>query len=206
MAGKMLNEQLFEQLRRTPHLMRKIVKGERGGHHGPGAPGPLPGDPRGPGRMGPGGMPGGPMASGFPGCGPMGPGPNGGDPGPGKGRGHGHGPALSRERLLVAIDRHEDGVRQKQLVQEFKLNASTVSEFITKLEDDGYVKRQVDPTDKRATLITLTELGQARAAEISDERNEKLEKLFGNLTDAEKEQLLALLKKIGPGEKDKKEE
>jgi DNA-binding MarR family transcriptional regulator len=65
-----------------------------------------------------------------------------------------------------------------------------------KLENDGYVKRTVDPTDKRATLISLTELGEARAAELQDEKNEKLDKAFGNLTDDEKEQLIALLEKL----------
>ena len=94
------------------------------------------------------------------------------------------------------IGRFEDGVRQKTLTEELRINPSSVSEMISKLENDGYVKRTVDPTDKRATLITLTELGEARTAELSDERNERLDRAFGNLTDAEKEQLIALLEKL----------
>lgn len=57
-------------------------------------------------------------------------------------------------------------------------------------------RRTVDPTDKRATLISLTELGETRTAELQDEKNEKLDKAFGNLTDEEKEQLIALLEKL----------
>ena len=82
------------------------------------------------------------------------------------------------------------------LTEELRINPSSVSEMISKLENDGYVKRTVDPTDKRATLISLTELGEARAAELQDEKNEKLDKAFGNLTDDEKEQLIALLEKL----------
>ncbi len=76
------------------------------------------------------------------------------------------------------------------------MNPSSMSEMISKLEHDGYVKRTVDPSDKRATLITLTELGEARAAELSDERNERFSRLFANLTEEEKEQLVTLLEKL----------
>jgi DNA-binding MarR family transcriptional regulator len=117
---------------------------------------------------------------------------------------HGHGPGhcrkhdrgFGRERVLNVIGSYENGVRQKVLTEELRINPSSVSEMISKLENDGYVKRTVDPTDKRATLISLTELGEARAAELQDEKNEKLNKAFGNLTDDEKEQLIALLEKL----------
>ena len=111
-------------------------------------------------------------------------------------RPHGPHPAFARERLLDVIGNYEGGVRQKTLTEELRINPSSVSELISKLESDGYVKRTVDPTDKRATLITLTELGEARAAELADERAEKMGKAFARLTDEEKEQLIALLEKL----------
>ena len=67
---------------------------------------------------------------------------------------------------------------------------------MSKLENDGYAERKVDPDDKRATLITLTELGAARAAELADEKNERFSKAFTALTDEEKDQLLKLLEKL----------
>ena len=109
---------------------------------------------------------------------------------------HGRGTAFARERMLEAISRYEGGVRQKTLTEELKIRPSSVSETISKLEHDGYVRRTVDPDDKRATLITLTEVGEARAAELSDERNEQLAIVFEPLTDEEKEQLIALLQKL----------
>lgn len=99
--------------------------------------------------------------------------------------------------MLGIIAEHENGVRQKTLCEELRINPSSVSELVGKLENDGYVKRAVDPDDRRATLIILTELGQARAAELEDEQRERFEGIFGNLTESEKEQLLALLQKIG---------
>ena len=116
-------------------------------------------------------------------------------------RPHGHrSPVLARERILTLLLEHETrqddaaeaagpaderaaaekaetvgaGLRQKQLTEEMRINASTMSEFIGHLESDGYVERNIDPSDKRATLITLTEKGRARAHELQDERKEKL--------------------------------
>jgi len=98
--------------------------------------------------------------------------------------------------MLGVIAAYEGGVRQKVLTEELHINPSSVSEMISKLENGGYVKRTVDPEDKRATLITLTEVGDARAAELADERQERFAKVFGGLTDEEKEQLIGLLEKL----------
>lgn len=88
------------------------------------------------------------------------------------------------------------GLRQKQLTEAMRINASTISEFIGHLENDGYVERNVDPSDKRATLITLTEKGRARACELQDERKEKLDQLFSPLTEEEQKELFRLLNKL----------
>ena len=96
---------------------------------------------------------------------------------------------------------HTSGVRQKALAEEMHVNPSSMSELISRMESEGYVKRTVDPADKRATLITLTDVGQARAYELEDERHEKFAALFGVLTEEEKTQLLSLLKKLISPEK-----
>ncbi len=114
-------------------------------------------------------------------------------------------PFFVRERLLVIADSYDGGVRQKNLVEELDISPAAVSELVTKLEKDEYLKRDVDPDDKRATLITLTDLGKARAAELSDERNERFSKAFTALTEKEKDQLLKLLEKITADEEDKEE-
>ena len=209
---KTINERLFEQLMRAPHAVRRAAieanfeEDMPGGHHGHG--------------HGPGGCHRHGEGHGPEGCHHHG---EGEDHGHGEchhhgeghgpegchhGEGHGpmnvHGPGhckrhdrgFGRERVLSVIGSYEAGVRQKVLTEELRINPSSVSEMISKLENDGYVKRTVDPTDKRATLISLTELGEARAAELQDEKNEKLDKAFSDLTDDEKEQLIALLEKL----------
>ena len=104
--------------------------------------------------------------------------------------------AFAQRRLLSVLLGYEDGVRQKVLAEEMRINPSSISELISKLEAEGYAVRTVDPEDKRATLITLTEVGKARAYELEDERNERFAKPFANLNDQEKDQLLKLLEKL----------
>jgi len=201
--NKTINERLFEELLRAPHSIKKaMIEAEFGGR--------VPCGPHGPGPCGPHHGPFGPHHHGPMGPhhhGPHGPGPHDrvprapiGPHGPGAHR-HGPNPAFARERLLEVIGNYEGGVRQKTLTEELRINPSSVSELISKLEGDGYVKRTVDPSDKRATLITLTEVGEARAAELAGERAERLGKAFETLTDGEKEQLVALLEKLNEREK-----
>ena len=118
-------------------------------------------------------------------------GPQGGPPmgRPGK-------PPLSREKLLVIISRYPEGIRQKAIAEKEGINQSSASELINKLESDGYIMRKVDPSDKRATLLFLTELGAARAAEVEDERAEKFGALFAPLTEEEKQTLSDILDKL----------
>ena len=105
-------------------------------------------------------------------------------------------PMLGRERLLVLIGKSEGGVRQKDLLEKVHIGAPAMSELINKLEDDGYIVRTVDPADRRATLLSLTEKGAARAAEVEDERALRFKSAFAALSDEEKEALSAILDKL----------
>ena len=89
-----------------------------------------------------------------------------------------------------------DGIRQKELVEKLHIGQSSTSELINKLEDDGYIERKVDEADKRATLLFLTEKGQARAAEVADERAAMFENVFSKLTDEEKQTLSDIFDKL----------
>ncbi|MBO4235088.1 MAG: winged helix-turn-helix transcriptional regulator [Firmicutes bacterium] len=216
-----IDEKLFFKMMRFSHHMKRNMlhtpelphgrgpqapgmRGPCGGPHGPEMRGP-----NGPEMRGPQGLHGPEMR------GPQGPqpgmrGPQPGMHGPGRAcpqmpGAHG-GPhmdpfkrqAFAQARLLSVLTEHEGGVRQKVLAEAMRINPSSTSELISKLESEGYVARTVDPDDKRATLIALTEVGRARAYELEDEKNEKFAKVFEPLTEKEKEQLLKLLEKLVP--------
>ena len=103
---------------------------------------------------------------------------------------------FAQERVMEELLKYEEGARQKELAEAMRINPSSMSELIEKLRADGYVERTVDPEDRRATRITLTELGRARAYETSDERAEKIRPVFAGLTEEEKQELLRLLRKL----------
>ena len=114
----------------------------------------------------------------------------------GKGPGGPMGAGMGRERVLVILSEHPEGMRQKALAEEAGINASTASEMITKLEDTGYVIRTADASDKRATVLKLTDMGAARAEEIREEREAFMDDFFGKLTEDEKQTLSDLLDKL----------
>ena len=111
---------------------------------------------------------------------------------------HGMGPAtMPREMILLALlEAGEVGVRQKDVASEIGINPSSLSEQINRLEADRYIERTANPEDRRSTLISLTEKGKARAYEVQDERQRTANELFANLTEEEKDTLLALLDKL----------
>ena len=103
---------------------------------------------------------------------------------------------MGREHLLVLLAERPEGAWQKDIAWEADINASSASELIGRLEADGYLVRETDENDRRAVLLKLTEAGQARAAELKDEREAFVDGLFSKLTDEEKETLSALLDKL----------
>ena len=215
--SKSVEEKLFMQLMHAPHVLRgKMWEGRPGrpgegcgkscgrGPEGRGPHGPFgPGRPGGTAHMDEPRRPGfGPEGHGGHGCGH---GPEGRGPHGPHGKGHRRRAMLARERILGIVLEHEDGIRQKDIAEQMHIGPSALSEMITKLEIAGYLERKVDPSDKRATLITLTEVGTARAYELQDERAERFGKLFGKLTDEEKAQLLTLLEKLNAPEEDQED-
>ncbi len=98
--------------------------------------------------------------------------------------------------LSILLDGGNAGMRQKDLADKLGIRSAAMSEAVDKLEDNGYIERRVDETDRRATLIFLTEKGEERANEIRDQREQRFDRMFGGLTAEEKGQLLILLRKM----------
>lgn len=105
-------------------------------------------------------------------------------------------PLLSREHLLVIIREYPQGIRQKAVAEKAGVNQSSASELISKLAEAGYIRREPDPDDKRATLIFLTEKGKERALQVQEERKSLYGGIFDALSEKEKQTLSDLLDKL----------
>jgi DNA-binding MarR family transcriptional regulator len=57
-------------------------------------------------------------------------------------------------------------MRPTSLAEVLNTGASHVSKIVRRLEDDGLVQRTVDPTDRRATLVSLTPSGVTAALSV----------------------------------------
>jgi MarR family transcriptional regulator, lower aerobic nicotinate degradation pathway regulator len=91
----------------------------------------------------------------------------------------------------------EPGADQITVAQRVALDAATSGSVIMRLEERGWLRREPSPTDKRRKLLWLTAEGEKMAMEMKKPARKVQQKLLSPLSDDEKIQLLALLKKVG---------
>ena len=92
---------------------------------------------------------------------------------------------LTRSRThVVWLVHHRGPMTQRALADATGVSARNVTGLVDALVDTGFVTREPHPTDRRATLITLTERGAATAGELVREQAVLARALFGDLPDA----------------------
>ncbi len=98
---------------------------------------------------------------------------------------------------LMYIFRHEIGnVTAADLMQRFGVSKATTSQTISSLKDKGYIVQNVSSHDRRVKYIVLTKKGR--------ELKKRFDEMFAtinasvvlNLTEEEKSELVALLKRV----------
>lgn len=75
--------------------------------------------------------------------------------------------------------------RQTELASDLCLSQSALSRHITELVNDGYVDRQSDPVDGRATQVSLTPAGRELLHRSRDARARELQKVLAGWSDAD---------------------
>jgi DNA-binding MarR family transcriptional regulator len=79
------------------------------------------------------------------------------------------------------------------------VDVSVASRQVAALERAGYVQRQPDPRDGRASLISLSDAGVAALAHTREVRGQWAVAALDDWTDTEARQLTALLEKLAEG-------
>ncbi len=97
---------------------------------------------------------------------------------------------------LVTLRRIDQpgGISQRQLMRELNLSSGTVSVRVERLSDRGLVTRTTDPTDRRNTLITLTDAGRTLFEEVTPAHIATENRLLAALTSDQRDQLTELLR------------
>ena len=88
--------------------------------------------------------------------------------------------------ILLVLKKH-DNITQKELADYLYYSEGLITRFIKRLEENEYIKRGVNPKNKREKIITITPKGMKLADEIENHKNEWEEIVFGFLS---KNQLL----------------
>ena len=90
-------------------------------------------------------------------------------------------------------------LRPTDMMGSLMLTSGGTTKRLDKLEAAGLVAREPDPNDRRGTLIALTDKGRELIDAVTGPHLANEARLLQALTDEEREQLAALLRKLNLG-------
>jgi len=94
-------------------------------------------------------------------------------------------------KILLALSQN-DGLSQKELATRLDLTAQSTAEFVNKLVKKHLVTKEKSTTDRRKTIIRLTDAGRKSATKEAA----KVPEFLKGLTDTELDQLTKILTKM----------
>ncbi len=106
-----------------------------------------------------------------------------------------HGIGGGQFGFLMALY-HQDGISQEELARMLMVNRATAARAVQKLESEGYVRREQDPSDKRALRVYLTEDGYKLQEVVTQLSIRRREELFTGFSTEEQSTFLKLLEKM----------
>ena len=110
------------------------------------------------------------------------------------------GTAPGQVRLLRMLNRCDRPRRLGELAQAMDVAPRSMTSKVDQAEADGLVRRVPDPDDRRATLVELTPAGRQVLADVWAQRDVGMRRRLERLSDAERRQLLALLRRVAGAE------
>jgi DNA-binding MarR family transcriptional regulator len=101
----------------------------------------------------------------------------------------------SHSRALGELVRHGD-MRLSDLADHLHIAPRSTTEVVDALQERALVERRADLTDRRATVVTLTDQGRQVGDAIKAARTAEAERFFGHLSDTDRAQLARILRKL----------
>ena len=97
---------------------------------------------------------------------------------------------LSYSQILAILVIPDDGIEMSELASVMGLENSTVTRLITRLETNGYVKREKSIADKRSIIVYLKNKGLTIQKNIEKKSDKIGQEIFLNDTESQKETIL----------------
>lgn len=102
---------------------------------------------------------------------------------------------IGRGQIITMLSKR-DGVTQKELSEMMCIRPQSLSEALTKLEDEGMIRRERSETDKREVNVFITDAGRACCEDIHRRHEAHAAEFFSALTEEEKKTFGELLTKL----------
>jgi DNA-binding MarR family transcriptional regulator len=97
---------------------------------------------------------------------------------------------------LLAFLWKQDGLSQVELSEKCQIDRTTIGGLVDRLQQQGYVRREPHPEDRRAFQIRLTERGTALEKDLLFIARKVTDTFTAGLSPEETENLRQLLKKL----------
>ena len=104
----------------------------------------------------------------------------------------------AQERALRLITRSDEPPRMTELADRLGIVPRSLTTVVDSLEEAGLVRREIDPRNRRAILLRLTDQGAAVRDELREARRRAAEDLFAPLTAEDRDTLARLLTRLDP--------
>lgn len=94
------------------------------------------------------------------------------------------------------LDKNSAGISVGELTDKIHATKPAASKMLGAIEDKGYIKRAISPTDRRVVYISLTELGQSIIDEAYSSMFELTDNVMKSMGDEDSVELLRLMYKL----------
>jgi DNA-binding MarR family transcriptional regulator len=103
-------------------------------------------------------------------------------------------PAQGRALRMIARNQDEEPLRMTELADRLGIVPRSVTTVVDALEEAGLVRREVDPRNRRAILLRLTDRGAAVRDDLREARRRAAADLFAPLSADDRDALAGLLR------------
>ena len=87
-------------------------------------------------------------------------------------------------------------MRIQDLIDHMLATSGNMTVVIRNMVRDGWIKRETDPDDRRACIVSLTEKGRKKIIEVLPDHIRNVQKVMSVFSEEEQKQLQTLLKKL----------
>ena len=104
-----------------------------------------------------------------------------------------HDMTLPRFDILAALDRKPDGLPMGALSRALLVSNGNVTQLVQKLVRDGLVEIRPLPSDRRSSIVRLTQEGQERFQALASDHHQWIDRMLAGLDYTQRERLYVSL-------------